>query len=68
MLKTETTADGPALINVFGIKLAESALEQTQKLLDRARRALDRRRHPARRRFPPTGFNQQVEDVLWRCR
>ena len=35
MLKTETTADGLALTNVFGSKLAESALEQVQGLVGR---------------------------------
>ena len=33
MLKTETTADGLALTNVFGSNLAENALEQVQELV-----------------------------------
>ena len=38
MLKTETTADGLALTNVFGSKLAENALEQVQELVGVGRR------------------------------
>ena len=38
VLKTETTADGLALINVFGSNLAENALEQVQELVGVGRR------------------------------
>ncbi|MDA1309882.1 MAG: glycerol-3-phosphate dehydrogenase [Proteobacteria bacterium] len=67
VLKTETTTDGPALINVFGgkittyRKLAESALEQIQKQLGRRGAPWTAGAALPGGDFHPTGFNQQVE-------